>query len=339
MSAEKIGAFAAFMHDAVIRYSQPPFNVKYWELGNEPDVDPALVSSDSQFGCWGDPADAYYGGGYYAGMLKIVYPAIKAADPEAQVLVGGLLLLCDPVNPPENRGEPEVKMDCSPANFFEGVLRNGGGDYFDGVSFHAYDYYFDVFGKYGNGSWRSSWKTTGPVLIAKTLFLRSLLAQYGYSDKYLMNTELAILCGVSGNEPPCGQADWEYTKAYHLVEAYTAAATVGLRANIWYSLTGWRGSGLVDPSRQPAPAYQALTFNLQMLQGAIPWGEITLYQGVKGFAFQREGRLIWVLWSQDGHDHPIPLGSQPGAIYDAFGASLPIAINIVITQSPIYIEW
>ena len=38
--------------------------------------------------------DPYYGGGYYAEMLKIVYPQIKAADPEAQILIGGLLLFC-----------------------------------------------------------------------------------------------------------------------------------------------------------------------------------------------------------------------------------------------------
>jgi hypothetical protein len=339
MAADKIPAFADFMYDAVTRYSQPPFNVKYWELGNEPDVDPALIPPGSPFGCWGDPADAYYGGGYYAEMLKQVYPAIKTADPQAQVLIGGLLMQCDPDNPPENRSVPGEKLDCSPAKFLEGVLRNGGGDFFDGVSFHAYDYYFDVYGKYGNGSWRSSWKATGPSLIAKTIFLEQLLARYGQADKFLMNTELALLCGVSGNEPPCSQDEWTYTKANHLVQAYTAGATLGLRANIWYSLTGWRGSGLVDPYRQPVPAFQALAFNRQMLQGAIPWGEITLYEGVMGFAFQHENRLVWVLWSRDGLDHSIPLGSLPGAIYNVFGVSLPPELNFTVTLSPVYIEW
>jgi hypothetical protein len=336
---EKLAAFAAFMHDAVLRYSQPPYNVKYWELGNEPDVDPALVMADSPYGCWGDPNDAYYGGGYYAEMMKYVYPAIKSADPEAQVLIGGLLLLCDPDNPPDVKGQPGVKADCSPAKFMEGVLMNGGGYYFDGVSFHAYDYYYDVLGKYGNESWHSSWKSTGPVLIAKANYLYNLLAQYGFQDKYLMNTEVAALCGVTGNEAPCWQEDWTNTKAYHLVEAYTVAATVRLRANIWYCLTGWRGSGLIDPYRQPVPAYQALAFNHQMLQGATPWGEVTFYQGVKGFAFQRGENLVWVLWSMDGQDHPIPLGSLPGAVYNMLGESLTPDVNITITLSPVYIEW
>ena len=115
---EELGAFASFLHDTVIRYSQPPFNVKYWELGNEPDVDPSLVPSGSQYGCQGDQSAEYYGGEYYADMLKQAYPAIKSTDPEAQVLLGGLLLDCDPTHPPEGK-------DCQPAKFFEGILHNG----------------------------------------------------------------------------------------------------------------------------------------------------------------------------------------------------------------------
>ncbi len=43
ISNEKLAAFASFVSEAVARYSQPPYNVKYWELGNEPDVDPAIL--------------------------------------------------------------------------------------------------------------------------------------------------------------------------------------------------------------------------------------------------------------------------------------------------------
>ncbi|MCK4827856.1 hypothetical protein KA005_69650, partial [bacterium] len=128
---DKLADFASFLSDAVSRYSSPPFNVKFWELGNEPDVDPSLVRPNSVFGCWGDNSDPYYGGGYYAEMLKVVYPAIKAADPEAKVLIGGLLLDCDPTYPPEGK-------DCKPGKYLEGILRNGGGEYFDIVSFHGY---------------------------------------------------------------------------------------------------------------------------------------------------------------------------------------------------------
>ena len=67
------------MAEAVERYSAPPYNVIYWEVGNEPDIDPSLVDGDEIYGCWGDKTDAYYGGGYYAEVLKQVYPAVKKA--------------------------------------------------------------------------------------------------------------------------------------------------------------------------------------------------------------------------------------------------------------------
>ena len=228
ISEESFDDFAGFMRSLVGRYSQAPFNLKYWEIGNEPDVDPASVQPRSGFGCWGDPADPYFGGGYYAEMLKAVYPQVKATDPEAQVLVGGLLLDCDPLTPPETQpGSGEAK-DCTPAKFLEGILANGGGDYFDGVSFHGYDYYAGSLGKYNNGNWHSASDTTGPVLTAKANYLRNLLAHYGHPEKYLLNTENAILCGRDGKEEICQAEDFSLTRAYYLAQAYAAArATIG----------------------------------------------------------------------------------------------------------------
>ncbi len=139
VAADYFSDFADFLAEAVSRYSQPPYNVRYWEIGNEPDVDPGLVKGDSVYGCWGDQSDPYYGGGHYGEMLKVVYPRVKAANPEVQVLLGGLLLDCDPANPPETSpGSGKVK-DCSSGRFLEGILQAGGGAYFDAVSFHAYD--------------------------------------------------------------------------------------------------------------------------------------------------------------------------------------------------------
>ena len=80
------------MHDVVERYGSPPYNVKYWELGNEPDAAWQHIASDSVFGCWGDVNAPFYGGQHYGEMLKEVYPQIKSTDPDAHVVVGGLLL-------------------------------------------------------------------------------------------------------------------------------------------------------------------------------------------------------------------------------------------------------
>lgn len=330
--------FADFIFDVVSRYSAPPYNVEYWEFGNEPDVDPSMVPSDYPFGCWGDMTDPLYGGGYYAEMLKAVYPKIKAANPQAKVLVGGLLLDCDPVMPPEIPPGSGKMKDCSPTYFLQGILENGGGDYFDGVSFHSYDYYLNTLGQYGNGNWHSTWNTSGPVVIAKTRYLRSLLASYGLSNKFLMNTESALICGREGNEPECVTGDFDQTKAYYLAESAAVAQTLGLKANIWYSISGWRGSGLINHNIL-TPAYQAFLFSAQMLDKAAAWGAVQDYPGLIGYEFRRDGNTLWLLWSLDGAPHSITLPKTPSAVYDVFGVAQTASDELSVTISPVYILW
>ena len=86
----------------------------------------------------GDINDPYFGGEFYAQMLKAAYPAIKAADPQAQVLVGGLLL-----------DNPDVATNNT-ALFLEGILRGGGSPFFDAVSFHCYSYSWGAVGRMSN---------------------------------------------------------------------------------------------------------------------------------------------------------------------------------------------
>jgi hypothetical protein len=272
-------------------------------------------------------------------MLKVAYPQIKAADPEVQVLVGGLLLDCDPTNPPELTEGSGTYKDCTSSRFLEGILRNGGGGYFDGVSFHAYDYYMRGAGKYANKGWDSAWDTTGPVISTKANYLRSLLVKYGYAEKYLMNTEVAILCGSTGNEKTCQTEEFARTKVNYMAEANAAGQAEGVHANIWYSLTGWRASGLVDRYWQPLPAFQAYQTSVQRLEQAVFTNELTAYPQVKGYEFLREGTVLWVLWSLDGEAHNVQLPSQPSAIYDVLGQPLSPDQNLTIILDPVYIEW
>jgi len=315
--SEKLDAFADFMHELVARYSTPPYNVRYWELGNEPDVDPALVPPDFPFGCWGDQTDPNYGGGYYAQMLKAVYPQIKAADPDAQILVGGLLMDCNPLFP----GEVEA---CKPTRFIEGVLADGGGEFFDGISFHAYDYYTGPY-TYRNDNWQSASATTGPVLVAKANYLRSLLDTYEISDKFLMNTEFGLLCGRDGSEPECQNEEFQLSKASYAIQANANALKEGLKANVWYSLTGWRGTGLVDNEMIPYPVYDAYAFNSVRLNQAVFIKEINVYAEVKGIETLRGNHRECILWAVDGSEHLIHLERfPPFVLYDSFGAQIPV---------------
>jgi hypothetical protein len=337
---QNLDDFGEFMFDVVSRYSYPPYNVTYWELGNEPDVATGVVASDSVYGCWGDRNDQeYYGGEYYAEMLKIVYPRIKAANPEVKVLVGGLLLDCDPNNPPEFPPDSGKIKDCTTSRFLEGILENDGGDSFDGISFHAYDYYNNFVGEYSNLNWHSSWDSTGPVMIPKLDYLNNLLLDYGYANKILMNTETALLCGRTGNEPYCFVEDFSDTKAAYLAQTYTLARTQNLTTNIWYDLYGWRASGLLDGYGQPLPAYDALRINTQQLSNAAYINEIYDYPGVRVFEFYLDGVNLWVVWSIDGKSHHIEFSSKPNVIYDMTGGVIESDNGVNIDFKPIYIVW
>lgn len=328
--ADALDDFANFVYDVVARYSKPPYNVYYYELWNEPDVDAAYITGDNTFGCWGDGNDPYYGGRYYAEMLKYAYPAIKKANPNAQVLLGGLLLDCDPTNPP-------VGKDCKSSEFFEGVLINGGGNYLDGVNFHAYDYYpmptnkndpLNGLGRSANSNWHSAWNTTGPVMINKVNFLRNLLSQYGQSNKYLTNTEVAILCGDNQGsaEDYCAQEPVNYafqnTKAYYVVQAYAVARWLNLRTNIWYSYYGWRDSGLYNSALQKVEAaYNAYDLANQHIDRARSAAKLSLGTDVMAYEFNHPDRRVWVMWYVGGDPlngaltTNVTLPQAPQAIY------------------------
>jgi hypothetical protein len=328
---DKFTAFAAFMRDAVARYSAAPFNVKYWEIWNEPDGDPSLFVNDPDtvFGCLGDKNDPYYGGGVYGNLLKAIYPQVKSANPNAQVLFGGLLLDCNPNTPPAGK-------NCLPSKFLEGALRAGAGSFFDGVSFHGYDYYQD-FENYSNDNWQAAWNTTGPVGVVKARFIKNLLSQYGATGKFLINTEGALLVSGASNTTPTNDT-FEYTKAVYAIKMYTTALAEGFRANIWYSLTGWSLSGLVDKNMNPYQAYKSAQFLASKVQNATFVAERTQYTGLHVYEFLSGGKRIWVAWSYDKTQRALTFPVTPRAIYDYSAVSVPVGGSLAIKEVPFIIE-
>jgi len=320
---ESLPAFARFLQALVARYGPPPYNVRYWELGNEPDVAPDLVPPRAVFGCWGDGEDEYYGGRYYARMLQLAYPAIKAADPQAQVLIGGLLL-----------DRPAGGQDSSP-RFLEGILQAGGGDYFDGVSFHAYSYYGGRPGLMGNPNWPDS----PTVMPAKVAFLRDLLARYGYTDRLLFNTEAALLCRQAS-------ADCLDMQAAYLPRVYAEALALGLTGQVYYAWINenWNHTGLLlpDPAGQsltPRPAYHAYKAAAAFLTAVWYEGQAAGYPpGIEGYTFRRDnGRgFLDLLWSADGTARDLPL--PPGAAaFDPYGRPIAASRTITLDYRPVYV--
>ena len=333
---DKLESFASFLVDAVKKYGGPPYNVKYWELGNEPDVDPSLVRPNSVFGCWGDNNDPYYGGGYYAEMLKVVYPAIKAADPEAKVLIGGLLLDCDPTNPPEGQF-------CLPGKFLEGILANGGGDYFDYVSFHGYiPFTGPAFG--GGGllydQHLPKWEHRGGGVTGKIDYIREIMAAYNL-DKPIIHTEGSLICpewNASQCNPPV-DAFYE-AQADYVVRLYVQNWADGLFGTIWYQFEGpgWRFGGLLDEEQNPKLAFDALSFLTDELSEAEYSGEVTQYESLVGHKFVKQDRHVWVIWSPDEVETQIQLPDNVMAVLNKYGEDITPPGRDITVNSPIYLE-
>lgn len=335
IAQDKLQSFATFMRDLVSRYSLPPYNIKYWEIWNEPDVAAELVEFKSVYGCWGDDLDEYYGGGNYAEMLKEVYPAIKAADPDAQILIGGLLLDCDPTHPPQGK-------DCKPSKFLEGILNNGGGDYFDIVSFHGYPPYSGSANGGGlfNDEHFPSWESRGGVILGKVDFLREVLLNYGY-EKPIIHTEGSLICPDYAPKEcnPPGEAFFE-TQADYVVWMFIRNWAANVKGTIWYQFEGpgWQYGSMVNEGDKPKPAFDAFRFLTSELGEANYIRKVTEYPDLEGYEFQTEGKIIWVLWSPDGKPYSIPLPQNVTKVMDLYGNEQLINQADFNVLRPIYVE-
>lgn len=322
--SDALGAFADFVGEAVRRYSGPPYNVRYWELGNEPDAAFQVLPSDAPFGCWGNEDDPLYGGGAYAEMLKAVYPAIKAANPQAQVVLGGLLLDCDPGGP----------LPCKAGRFMEGVLSNGGGGAFDILAYHSYTYWGPA-----TLDWDllfPKWSHRGGVLMGKASFLREVMQRYGVNKPLLMN-EGGLLC--YRNDPKCAPMGFELAKANYAVRFFARAHEIRLYGALWYTLNGpgWQDGGLLDANQQPRPAYQTLAFLRRMLGdathiGATREGELEVHR------FRRGNLLYEIAWTNDGSVRELPLPDGTRTLYTMLGVAQTPGTALRVGFEPIIVE-
>jgi hypothetical protein len=335
-------AFYDFVYNLVSIYSAPPFNIRYYEFGNEPDADPAYIPPQlySVFGCWGNAKDPYYGGGAYAEMLKWAYPAAKAANPQAIVMNGGLLLDCDPRYPPPGK-------DCLPAQFLEGMLRNQGAAYFDILAFHGYPYYGTPTAGYPGYSLgpqivdenHESFAGSGGQLVGKVDFLRSVLGKFGV-NKPIMMTEIALIC-----TPPleCDSPSVKFLElqADFVVQTYVRSWGLNLWGTTWYTLedSQWRQTGLFSGGTA-RPAYNSFVFMTNELKDATIGSPITQFNGLRGYEFTNVTKRIWVLWAPNGITGiQISLPTNVYKIYDKYGNLItPIPNSITITH-PTYIEF
>ncbi len=339
LKEEHFQSFATFMQAVVQRYSQAPYNVHYWELGNEVDVAPEIAGYPELFGCWGDEDAPYYGGEYYGAMLKVVTPAIKQVDPSAKVLIGGLLL-DSPETENANVGKPE--------DFLEGILRAGAGPYFDILPIHAYPLYSKV--NPDNDTDDSRWVSRGGLTKGKIAYVREVLNKYGEGDKPLSLNEVAYLFPHWFGDDPTG-TDFFEAQANHVVRQLSRALAADVQSYCWYTIhaSGWLYSGLLNSDNTPRPVYTAYqTFIEQTgytLNDAPPvqitsYGDVT---NVEAYRFSKGNTVLDVLWSTDAATHYVDVPVEAFvAAYSRDGETVetdefPTTHKVPVGVSPVYI--
>jgi hypothetical protein len=347
----KLSVFGDFMADIVGRYSVAPYNVKYYQIINEPDVDYHDVGTDhsSLRGCWADDTDPYFGGRYYGEMLEAVYPKMKAANPLAQVVVGGLLMDCDPSVLPVGTGKGcNVTPQLKHVKFLEGILiyahaGKTGKDWFDGISFHAYDYYVPgtPTNVYSNKYWNSTAQTTGPTMLRKLEYLKGVLATYNASDKFIMNTEAALLCSCLIVD------DHQRAKAFYISQIYPLAIKNNLVNSIWFramddsdAQNKWN-MGLINDDLTPRYAYTAYVASRNIIGQATYQRALSTADygsgvtNIVGYSFLSRGRTVWAIWTTATTLKTITLSSLPTAAYDMYGKPIAVPSNKKINmQAP-----
>ena len=323
INARSYADFARFMAALVARYSQAPYNLRYIEIGNEPDA-PVVTSEEQPYGCWGDTRDPYYGGRSYGEMLKAVVPTMKAVNPSIQVMNGGLLL-DQPYDP--------AHAATAPGRFFEGMLQAGAVSYLDIISFHTYVFW------YTPGQPR-----LGPREDWRVAYLNNLMRAYGIPPKPLLRTETALLCTAVTAECRWGQADM-------LVRSFVRTMRDGLLGTLWYiyDQDGFHNTALIEPSDVfvPRPAYFAYRHTGQLLSGARYVGPIpNLLPTVEGYRFELDARVIYAFWTDEpaGVEFPVvlPAGARfrctkrdGGAFYCATEAD---KLWLKAVESPAFVE-
>jgi hypothetical protein len=284
--------------------------VMYFEMYNEPDA--AAAGATERWGLHGD---------LYAAMLKAVYPAVKSANPAAQVVFGGMGYDWFTDNPTPG---PFVR------HFLDDVLSNGGGAYFDIMNFHFYPNF--------GWSWTKMYPYDGPGLVEKTTAIRTLMQKYHIENKPLIVSEV----GWHNNKDVYPHGD-NTLQVRMVQQLYTQAMVSGISMVAWWALQDAGGSyefdtGLVTNNETGAvtrkPAYTAYQVFMRELANARYTIQAPGDVDVKVYQFidDAKGRMIYVAWT-----NPRDLGkllSTPSIPYE--DTTRTVKYRVIGTSAVVY---
>jgi len=268
----------AFLGALVERYDGDGFadapgslRVQHWMLYPEPD------NGDEQYALAGK---GYWGhiGDQYAEMLCVAREVMKAADPEAQIMIAGLAYDWF-----EEDGGPFVR------HFLPDVLEAGGGACIDLFAFHFYPIR------------QHEW----PTIREKAAELRGILDAHGLSSIEMIVPELGFW---SAEEVGSSEED----QANRLVKMLVRAMSVDLKIINWWAVfdagSGALETGLLRADDSPKPAYYAYKTVVSELTGARFERILeTEYESIEGYVFSIRGgeRETGVLWTNSANGEEV----------------------------------
>jgi hypothetical protein len=286
---EHLDDFATFLNHAVARYSYAPYTVKIWSLYNEPDN-----SNAEDFvwlgGCWGDAGNPKAapgaGGTAYANMLKKVYPAIKSANPNTYVAMGGLAYDYFTTDPEHGVFDPL---------FLDDMLAAGAADYFDFINFHYYPW----------SGWRwepEPFDRYNRHIDFKARWMVTEVYNASGKKKPILCTEVGETSHNKQKEPDFRRqilAIYQNILEAQMVNVYPITWFTGIDLNFSINYDG-RRYGLLNLDGSPKPSYYAYKALVDELKDAtFDHPRNDLPNRFEGYVFNDRGRKKTVLWMYD----------------------------------------
>jgi hypothetical protein len=345
IDSDHLDEYARFLTDLVNHYKVPPYNIHYWELDNEPD-NVYTTGNIHGFGCWGN------NGAEYATMAAAGYAAIKAADPEAYVLMGGIAYdWFTEYGGPFNRYFPDD------------VMTNNGALNFDALNIHYFPDYYKEWERWtvGNkptcppvdGQPIKTHDVVGVDIIAKASYFRNRMSTCFNVNNPLWVTELAEH-GYSD------KPDWLDRQARYVIQGNVRSLAAGAIKIVWFAMitpNDPSDQGLLYADLSPKRAFTAfktLSKELMDYQYLAPIDSMDVVGNVEGYVFsapaQANKTVVW--GSVTGGDrmnfHPasqlriVDRYGNVGTVYDGSAADQDHSVNgsiqLQITIEPVFIQ-
>ncbi len=308
--------FAAWAGEVTERYDGDGYldapgspRIPYWEIWNEPDVMDTWLPQP-------DPAT-------YASMLCQSYQAIKAADPTAKVMIGGIA------------GFDTVGRD----GFMDAVVANGGWPCFDILAYHLYDF------PYPPEEPGAVWSMTA----VSDMVMNWLAAHGGGKEVWANEFGWSTCTGQSECNTEDEQANY-LIRAHPLLmgHGFTHLDAVQLKDILGGMPTPYQEMAILRPDFTGKPSYYAYGVLMQLVGDAQFIGEGQLLDVHDSWSDRydytyynsSDGTLTDILWQlQDQASYSFWVGSTVSQVYlydrdGTYQVLTPVGGYVTVTLSP-----